>query len=210
MWRGSMALSLVLFSLQSVHGDERFSRLDILSRSLGGNRTVHIYLPPSYNQPQGRRYPVLYLHDGQNVFSTAGTNIAFGWGSWELDKTVDALSRDGKMQEIIVVAVDNSAARYVEYCGRHHPPEATNDTPFENYTAFLIQELKPQIDSRYRTRPEAARTAVMGSSMGGLCSVVLAWEQPEVFGSAASLSGAFMVEGTNFLNAVLRPYQAKP
>lgn len=65
---------------------------------------------------------MLYLHDGQNVFSSAGTNGAFGWGSWELDRTVDALCRAGKMQEIIVVAVDNSFARLEESGGRHHVP----------------------------------------------------------------------------------------
>ena len=80
----------------------------IPSKYLGGSRTVHIYLPPSYEQSPRRRYPVLYLHDGQNVFSSAGTNCCFGWGSWELDKTVDALSAAKQMQEIIMVAVDNS------------------------------------------------------------------------------------------------------
>ena len=184
---------------------------NVPSHFFGWNRGVHVYLPPSYpTQPQ-RRYPVLYLHDGQNVFSSAGTNCAFGWGSWELDQTVDALCRAGKMQEIIMVAVDNSPARLTEYGGRHHAPggPATN-TAFENYEAFLITELKPQIDREYRTLPGAAHTAVMGSSMGGLCSLALAWEHPEIFGGAASLSGAFMVEQTNFLSEVLQNYHGPP
>lgn len=171
---------------------------------------ARIYLPPSYYREADHRYPVLYLHDGQNVFSSAGTNICFGWGNWELDKTVDNLCREGKMQETILVAVDNSAARYAEYCGRHNPADMNSNTEFEHYTAFLIRELKPKIDSDYRTRPEPSATGVMGSSMGGICSIVLAWEHPEIFGRAASLSGAFQVEGTNFLNKVLRPYQGKP
>ena len=180
------------------------------SKFFSWNRGIHIYLPPSYlTQPQ-RRYPVLYLHDGQNVFSSAGTNTAFGWGSWELDKTADELSRAGKMQEIIMVAVDNSFARYEEYCGRHHAANASTNTAFENYAALLITEIKPRIDRDYRTLPDAAHTAVMGSSMGGICSVVLAWEHPEIFGSAASLSGAFQVEQTNFLNGVLKEYHGQP
>ena len=180
------------------------------SKFFGWNRGIHIYLPPSYaTQPQ-RRYPVLYLHDGQNVFSSAGTNAAFGWGSWQLDKTADELSRAGKMQEIIMVAVDNSFERFKEYGGRHHETNASTNTAFENYEAFLITELKPQIDREFCTLPDATNTAVMGSSLGGLCSVALAWDHPEIFGGAASLSGAFQVEQTNFLNDMLKSYHGAP
>ena len=180
------------------------------SKFFGWQRGLHIYLPPSYRSEPKRRYPVLYLHDGQNVFSSAGTNCAFGWGSWELDKTVDELSRARKMREIIMVAADNSFARYDEYCGRHHATNVTTNTAFENYAALLLTELKPRLDHEYRTLPDAAHTAVMGSSMGGICSLVLAWEHPEIFGGAASLSSAFMVEQTNFLNGVLKNFQGKP
>jgi enterochelin esterase-like enzyme len=205
------ALFLSLATLQGAFG-QNGSLLDtnLSSHFFGWDRGVHIYLPPSYpTQPQ-RRYPVLYLQDGQNVFSSAGTNAAFGWGSWQLDRTVDALCRAGKMQEIIMVAVDNSFARLEEYNGRHHGPEETApDTAFEIYEAFLIMELKPQIDREYRTLPDAAHTAVVGSSLGGLCSLALAWDHPEIFGGAVSLSGAFQVDRTNFLNGVLKNYQGK-
>ena len=180
------------------------------SKFFGWNRGIHIYLPPSYGTEPQRRYPVLYLHDGENVFSSAGTNAAFGWGSWELDKTADALSRAGKIDEIIMVSVDNSFARREEYGGRHHQTNTTANTAFENYTAFLLTELKPQMDRAYRTLPDAAHTAVMGSSMGGICSVVLAWEHPEIFGGAASLSGANTFEQTNFLNDVLKSFHGPP
>src|SRR5207247_11125230 len=79
----------------------------IPSKFLRTNRTVRIYLPPSYFKEPPRRYPVLYLHDGQNVFSSAGTNSCFGWGSWEMDHIADALAAEGKMREIIMVATDN-------------------------------------------------------------------------------------------------------
>ncbi len=181
------------------------------SHFFGWNRGVHIYLPPSYQTQPQRRYPVLYLQDGENVFSSAGTNAAFGWGSWQLDRTVDTLCRARKMQEIIMVAVDNSWGRLEEYSGRHHVPgETATNTAFENYEAFLITELKPQMDRDYRTLPGAAHTAVMGSSLGGLCSVVLAWDHPEIFGGAASLSGSFQVEQTNFLNDVLKSFHGPP
>jgi enterochelin esterase-like enzyme len=205
-------LFVLLLSLATVLGafGQSGSLLDtnLPSHFWGWNRGVHLYLPSSYSTQPQRRYPVLYLHDGQNVFSSAGTNCAFGWGSWELDRTVDALCRAGKMQEIIMVAVDNSFARMEEYSGRHHAPgRPTTNTAFENYEAYLITELKPQIDREYRTLPGPAHTGVMGSSLGGLCSLALAWDHPEIFGGAASLSGAFMVEQTNFLNEVLKGYQ---
>ena len=110
-----------------------------------------------------------------------------------------------------MVAVDNSFGRLQEYNGRHHASGGPmTNSVFENYEAFLITELKPRIDRELRTLPDAAHTAVMGSSLGGLCSLALAWDRPDIFGSAASLSGAFQVEQTNFLIGVLKNYQGKP
>jgi predicted alpha/beta superfamily hydrolase len=210
MWRVSISLGLVLLAAQSASAEGGAREIKMSSRFLGAARTVRIHLPPSYDEQPARRFPVLYLHDGQNVFSSAGTNICFGWGNWELDKTADQLCREGKMQPIIMVAVDNSPARYAEYCGRHRSAGTNADTAYENYASFLIRELKPRIDADYRTKPDPASTGVLGSSMGGICSLAMAWDHPQVFGLAASLSGAFQVEGTNFLNSILRPYQGKP
>jgi predicted alpha/beta superfamily hydrolase len=189
---------------------------------LGTQRVVRVYLPPSYDTAPERRYPVLYLHDGQNVFSSAGPGAAFGWGPWDLDATADQLSSSSRMSEIIMVAIDNSRFRYTEYRGLAYPystvelaglkqkPSAPGDnTRFNQYARFLIEELKPSIDRRFRTRPGPAHTGVMGSSMGGLCSLALAWEHPGVFGLAACMSGSFQVERTNFLSNVLRPHREK-
>ena len=169
---------------------------------------------------------MLYLHDGQNVFSSAGPDCCFGWGNWGLDRTVDRLCAEGRMREIIIVAVDNSRARYKEYRGRLHAeeppskgkakktaPAATNaldNARFDAYANFLIKELKPRIDREFRTLKTSANTGVMGSSLGGICSVSLAWEFPRVFGRAASLSGSFQIERRNFLEQALRPYDGKP
>lgn len=195
----------------------------VFSTSLETNRTARIYLPPSYDREANLRFPVLYVHDGQNAFTTVGTNVAFGWGNWELDKTVTELSTAGKIQEIIMVAVDCTAERYLDYRGpayryteaelkalKRPPPSPGDNTRYETYTRFLIEELKPKIDREYRTLADPAHTGVMGSSMAGICSLALAWERPDVFGKAASLSGAFQVERTNFLATVLRPYRGKP
>jgi enterochelin esterase-like enzyme len=202
---------LIALNLRASRGQECQIKEEIVhSRRLGADRAIHIFLPASYQTDPQRRYPVLYVQDGQNIFSPAGTNCAFGWGSWQLDKTADGLTRAGKMQEIIMVAVDNSPARRGEYGGLHHVPGSATNSPFENYESFLITELKPHIDHSYRTQPSAAHTAVMGSSVGGLCSVVLAWEHPEIFGGVASMSGTDIAEQTNFLNRVLKPFHGPP
>jgi predicted alpha/beta superfamily hydrolase len=209
MRRDLATLLVLLLAAHPVWAQDRLRENQLVSRNLNATRTIRIYLPPSYYQDPQRRYPALYLHDGQNLFSSTGTNICFGWGNWELDKTAEDLARGGKMREIILVAIDNSPARYEEYCGRHRAPGTSTNTAFENYTTFLITELKPKIDAEYRTLPEAANTGVMGSSLGGICSLALAWDHPEVFGRAASLSGSFQVDHTNFLNNILRPYEGK-
>jgi len=187
------------------------SQLTVSSASLGGPRRIQVYLPPSYLEQTNRRFPVLYLLDGQNVFSSAGPYAAFGWGNWGLDKTVDELSQAGRMQEIIMVAVDNSTNRLHEYSGELGSADgATNKTPFVQYADFLRHELKPKIDREYRTVTDASHTATMGSSLGGLCSLALAWNYPETFGQAACLSTSFQVGHTNFLNAILKEYRGPP
>ncbi len=205
------------------------------SVALRGSRLVRVYLPPSYFAEPRRRYPVLYLHDGQNVFSSAGPDSCFGWGGWELDVTADWLVRRGHMREILMVAVDNSRSRYREYRGRLRVsagaaraggatlrrsrrvarPTATpaasapHNRGFDAYAHFLMDELKPVIDHDYRTLRTAAATGVMGSSLGGICSLALGWEFPKVFGRVGCLSGSFQIERRNFLQQVLRPFRGK-
>ena len=198
-------ITFIMSTVQGVHGKVVFEGL--MESSAAGGRFVRIYVPPSYETAGEKRYPVLYVHDGQNAFTTAGPNVAFGWGNWALDKTVDDLVAAGKMREIILVAVDCSAQRYQDYRG---PNASTNNAAYEKYRRFLIEELKPRIDHDYRTLPGPSNTGVLGSSMGGICSLALAWERPDIFGHAASLSGAFQVEKRYFLNDVLKNYQGKP
>ena len=177
---------------------------------LGGERTVHIYLPGSYDFQRAKRYPVLYLNDGQNAFSTAGPGAAFGWGPWDLDNTVSRMVQAGEMREIILVAVDCSASRYREYLGPTNTV-SSGRSAYSLYSRFLIEELKPKIDREYRTLKGPGQTGIMGSSMGGLCSVALAWEHPEVFGLAAALSTSFQVEQQAFLRRFLKTTkQRKP
>jgi len=145
------------------------------------------------------------------MFCSNEKDVAFGWGSWELDSIVSALCKERKMQEIIMVAVDYTTVRIEEYAGRRRlDGSSTVKTAFEKYEEFLTNELKPWMDRDYRTLPDAQHTAVMGSSLGGLCSLVLAWSHPEVFGGAASLSGAFPVSHPNFVDDVLKEYNGLP
>jgi len=190
---------------------------EVFSSTLGTNRMVRIYLPPGYDQSPRKRYPVLYVHDGQNAFTTAGPHAAFGWGNWELDKTADQLIDSGKMRPIIMVAIDCSELRYREYRGPGGGARSTDrakakdkeDSLFARYAGFLTKELKPKIDSEYRTLPGPATTGTLGSSMGGICSLALGWEYPETFGAIASLSGAFQIERKNFLRR-LQQYDGSP
>jgi predicted alpha/beta superfamily hydrolase len=181
---------------------------EIPSAILGKPRRIHIYLPPSYEHSPKRRYPVLYIHDGQNAFSTAGPGAAFGWGPWDFDKTADRLIAENKIEEIVMVAIDCSSERYKEYRGPAEWTKAGESSLYDRYERFLIEDLKPKIDREYRTKKTAKDTGTIGSSMGGVVSLALGWQHPKTFGKIASLSGAFQVENKAALKQ-LKTYQGK-
>lgn len=162
-------------------------------------RNVDVWLPPGYEQDGEARYPVIYMHDGQNVFDAAASS--FG-EAWEMDEVLGKLVIEGTVRPAIVVAIWNTGmGRYAEYM----PPDGLPAGPIEyavpskpvltpeqlvtdRYLRFIVSELKPFIDHAYRTRPGAADTFVMGSSMGGLISAYAVAEYPDVFGGAACVS----------------------
>jgi len=153
---------------------------------LGRTRRVWIYLPPGYQRSQ-RRYPVLYMHDGQNLFDAA-TSFA---GEWGVDETLDSLHARGD-GETIVVGVDNGGThRLDEYSpwrnGRFGGGEG------DAYVDFLVHTLKPYVDAHYRTLPDRLHTGIAGSSMGGLISLYAGLEYPEVYGRIGVFSPAFWV-----------------
>jgi predicted alpha/beta superfamily hydrolase len=153
-------------------------------------RDVIVWLPPSYGKVPDRRYPVLYVHDGQNAFDPLTSFLGV---DWQIDETADRLIREGKMQEILVVAIGNTPDRRDEY----------SDTPKGRaYMRFIVEKLKPVIDEEYRTLPDREHTAVMGSSMGGLISFLLVWDYPKVFSQAACLSPAFLYRDVNAVSLV--------
>jgi predicted alpha/beta superfamily hydrolase len=143
-------------------------------------RNVVVWLPPSYGKSPKKRYPVLYVHDGQNAFDPATSFLGV---DWQIDETADRLIREGKLQEIIVVGIWNTEDRREEY---------SDTVKGRAYMRFIVEKLKPFIDREYLTLPEREHTAVMGSSMGGLISFLLVWSYPQVFSQAACLSPAFV------------------
>jgi metallo-beta-lactamase class B len=150
---------------------------------LGRTRRVWLYLPPDYATSR-KRYPVLYLHDGQNVFDAA---TAFA-GEWGVDETLNGLHARGD-HGAIVVAVDNGQQqRLDEYSPWKNARYGGGEG--DAYVDFVARTLKPYVDRHYRTRPGRASTGIMGSSMGGLISLYAGLKYPEVFGRVGVFSPA--------------------
>lgn len=163
-------------------GSVRYHR-EVRSVQLPHPRPVGVWLPPGYDLDPSRRYPVLYLHDGQNLFDP---HTAFGGVPWGVDETAERLIRGGAAAPLIVVGVGNTPDRLKEY-GPHESRPGEWDLA-RAYGRFLAGELKPFIDAAYRTLPGPAETGVGGSSMGGLISLFLCRWYPEVFGRCLAMS----------------------
>jgi predicted alpha/beta superfamily hydrolase len=143
------------------------------------DRDVIVWLPPGYETEKATRYPVLYMHDGQNVFDPATSSFGV---DWQIDEAVDALIKNKSIPPLIVVGIYNTSDRFNEY------------TPGEKGTAyvnFVVKNLKPFIDSTYRTKPDRQNTIVGGSSAGGIISFMIVWEHPDIFSKAICMSPAF-------------------
>ena len=141
-------------------------------------RDIVVWLPPSYSKDPSKRYPVLYMHDGQNAFNPATSFFGF---DWRADEVADSLIRAQAIEEIIIVGINNTPDRMSEYA----------DTPLgRKYAKFVVERVKRLIDSRYRTKSSRENTAVMGSSMGGLISMMFLLWYPAVFSQAACLSSS--------------------
>jgi len=160
-------------------------------------RNVDVWLPPGYGDDPGRRYPVLYMHDGQNLFDPA---TSYGNVDWAVDEAMTQLIEAGRVRPAIVVGIWNTPRRREEYMPQRAvrgalrfnvpgaPDARAEDILSDRYLSFLVTELKPFIDATYRTLPDRANTYVMGSSMGGLISQYAMSRYPEVFGGAGCVS----------------------
>lgn len=154
------------------------------SRFLPHERTILVYLPPGYKARAARRYPVLYLQDGQNVFDKA-TSIG---EEWRVDETAQALIEQGKIEPLIVVAIYNTGEHRIDEYAPTQVAEKGGGGRADDYGRMLVEELKPFIDRKYKTLPSAASTGLGGSSLGGLLTMHLGLKYPTVFNRLAVLS----------------------
>lgn len=153
-------------------------------------RDIIIWLPPGYDEKPDLRYPVLYMHDGQNIIDPKTSSFGV---DWKIDEVADSLITEQKIEPIIIVGINSTDNRYTEY--------SENDTGY-SYIDFIAEDLKPLIDKKYRTKPDRKNTAIAGSSMGGLISFMAAWERPDIFSKAACLSPAFKIRNYDFVDNV--------
>ncbi|WP_422355956.1 alpha/beta hydrolase [Roseivirga pacifica] len=165
---------------QNVHIVEKEFDIPGLER----NRQIRVYLPPEY-EGSAKSYPVLYMHDGQNLFDNATSFV----GEWGVDEILDSLYYSAGL-ELIVVGVDNGGANRIhELTAWNH--EKYGKAEGQAYMSFIVSTIKPYVDEHYRTKPGRSNTAIMGSSLGGLITHYAVFQYPEVFSKAGILSPSY-------------------
>lgn len=185
----TIELSILSWEGQSTGNSTAAGNVQIISNEfvipqLDRTRRIWIYLPPDY-ESSGKSYPVLYMHDGQNLFDAS---TSFGQ-EWQVDESLNQLFEQGD-QGVIVVGIDNGGGdRLNEYTPWSNPSYGGGEG--EAYVNFLVETLKPYIDSNYRTRPEREYTGIMGSSLGGLISMYAVINRQDVYSKAGIFSPSF-------------------
>jgi len=168
-------------------------------------RDLIVYLPPDYDSNPSRRYPVLYMHDGQNLMDRLTTFA--GNPEWGVDEAAERLITQGKIEPLIIVGIYNTDQRIPEYTQVPDPQYGGGKA--DDYGKFLKQELKPMIDSTYRTKPEAQYTGVAGSSLGGLVSMYFATTMSDTFTRIGVISPSVWWDNKDIVNRV-NALQSKP
>jgi predicted alpha/beta superfamily hydrolase len=176
------------------------------------SRPVDVWLPPGYDESD-TRYPVIYMHDGQNLFDPRASYSGVDWG---IDEALTGLMREGVTAGAIVVGVWNTGEnRWREYMPEKFVRRSVKQrlralftarlrgAPYsDEYLRFLVAEVKPFVDNLYRTLPDRPHTSVMGSSMGGLISLYALEEYPDVFGAAGCVSTHWPAGGDALVDAM--------
>lgn len=169
---------------RSLTGDVRLLE-GFRSDVLDNRRDVLVWLPPGYDADADRRYPVLYLHDGQNLFDTS---TSFAGVEWGVDETAQRLVQAGRIAPLIIVAINHGGLQRADEFAPTHDAHRQAGGHADRYARFIVEELKPYVDGAFRTRRDAAHTALGGSSLGGLVTLHIGLEHPHVFGALAVLS----------------------
>lgn len=153
-------------------------------------RNIFVWLPPEYEKDTKKRYPVFYMHDGQNLIDPRTSNT---FHDWRVDEVADSLIRLNEIEPFILVGINNTDDRAIEY---------DNTELGKLYLKLLVEKIKPFVDQNYRTLKDKYNTAVGGSSMGGLISLICAWEYPEIFSKVACFSPAFRINSIDYVRVV--------
>ncbi len=202
----TLLLAVGIFSTATAQTKEQAStrekNVHILSENfempqLNRERRIWIYLPASYEESKSKKFPVMYLHDGQNLFDKA-TSYA---GEWGVDETLNRLSKEGYAQSI-VVGIDNGAEKRMDELSPFKNEEYKAGGSGDQYLAFVVETLKPYIDSHYRTKPSRKSTTLGGSSLGALISVYGGVKYPDTFGNIIAFSSAFWFNREGLMNYI--------
>jgi predicted alpha/beta superfamily hydrolase len=170
---------------QTVSGPNLQRHQAFRSRFLRNQRDLIVYLPPGYEEHRARRFPILYLHDGQNLFDGA-TSFIPGM-DWHVGQTADRGIQEKKIQPLIIVGIYNAGkARVREYTPTRVPRLGGGNA--DRFAKFLLKEVMPFTQREYRTIPGTEFTGIGGSSLGGLLSLYFGLKLPHVFGKLAALS----------------------
>jgi predicted alpha/beta superfamily hydrolase len=168
-----------------VSGPQLIKHEQFPSRFLRNHRDLIVYLPPGYHEQEQRRFPVLFLHDGQNLFDGA-TSFIPGM-DWHVGQTADYCIQAGLVEPLIIVGIYNAGKqRLGEYTPTRMPKLGGGRA--NRYAKFLLEEVRPFLLSNYRVLGGAENTGIGGSSLGGLVSLYLGLRLPHVFGKIAALS----------------------
>lgn len=175
------------------------------STVLGNKRNLIVYLPPQYKSEPNRRFPVLYMHDGQNIFD--GATSYMPGGEWRADEAAEALINAGMIEPIIIVGIDNAGAdRANEYLPwKIKLGNSDQGGKADLYGKMLTEEIMPMVNSKYRTKPDAANTGVLGSSFGGVISCYLGVTYPQKFSKVGIVSPSVWVKDRELLRFVSAP-----
>ena len=175
-------LFFFLFSITKTEAQKQFSTFEIDAPQLQTKKKIWVYLPLNYEK-SNKKYPVIYMHDAQNLFDAAASYA----GEWNIDETLDSIKA-----KVIIIGIEHGNEKRIDEL-TPYINEKRGGGNANAYLEFIVKTVKPHIDTTYRTKPNAKNTAIWGSSLGGLVSFYAALQYPEVFGKVGCFSPAFWI-----------------